>query len=252
MKRLIPILTIGRHGLIKTVRFKKRKYVGDLVNAVQIFNKKYVDELFIIDIDASRYNTDINFNLLEEAAGECFSPMTYGGGIKTIEDAKKLFRIGFEKICIQTAFYKRPEFIGELVDIFGAQSVIASIDYSSDIIRKNRVRKSSAGFKPPNNKLIDCCLFAQQLGVGEILINNKRLDGTFSGMDIETIAEVSRAVNVPVTACGGLESLEEFATICKSTDVSGIAAGSFFIFQRPHHAVLITYPSQEFLAKAHN
>ena len=132
IKRVIPVLLIKGNGLYKTRKFHNPSYVGDPINTIKIFNDKEVDEIIILDIDASKKNLSPNFNLIKEIASECFMPLTYGGGISTIDQAAKLFNLGVEKICLQTSTLTNIELIKELISEFGSSSIAACID-----IKKN-------------------------------------------------------------------------------------------------------------------
>ncbi|OAH06914.1 Imidazole glycerol phosphate synthase subunit HisF [Rhodobacteraceae bacterium SB2] len=242
MKRLIPILTMAGSRLIKTEKFRKRKYIGDLVNAVQIFNKKNVDELIIVDIDVTRSGCKPHFDLLENTASECFSPLTYGGGIQSMKEAEKLFKMGFEKISLQSTLYRNPNLVKSLVDNFGSQSIVASLDYRKTIFGSVKVQNATDGTLPPSKDLETCLMRCEDLGVGEIIVTSVDRDGTFSGMDYVYVAKMAERLSIPLVINGGLSSMDEYQLICDTTAISGIAGSSFFVLSRPHKAVLISYP----------
>ena len=239
--RVIPTLLLKNGGLVKTLKFKTPKYVGDPINAIRIFNEKEVDELIVLDIEASRLNKEPNYTLIEQFASECFMPLSYGGGIKTIEQAKRLFSLGIEKISIQNEAYINIDFINELASKFGNQSIVISID-----IKKNwRGKYFLYSSKTKKIIKIEWSNFLKSIvkaGAGEVVINSVDRDGTLSGMEIELIQKVCNAVDVPIIASGGVSSLED---IKSAVDVgaSAVAAGAFFVFTGPHNAVLITYPN---------
>ena len=239
--RLIPVLLLKNEGLVKTNKFLNPKYVGDPINAVKIFNEKEVDEIIIIDINATKDKTGPNFDLIKQITSECFMPLCYGGGIKSIDQASKIFSLGVEKICIQNAAYNDIKFINELSKKFGSQSVVVCIDLKKNWFGKlglfSSIKKRNIDFDWKNfiKRTIDS-------GAGEIMINFVDRDGTLSGMDYDTIHEVSTISNVPIIASGGLSSLNDMKSAIKA-GASAVSGGAFFVFSGPHKAVLITYPS---------
>ena len=243
--RVIPCLLLSgkRGGLVKTLKFAKPKYVGDPINAVRIFNEKEVDELMVLDIDASIEGRGPDFEMIDQLASECFMPLCYGGGIRSAEDARTLFSLGVEKVCLQASAYRNPSIIGEIADRAGQQAVVVSIDVTRNWLGKPQLY-SASGVKPLPGDWRDAVLNAIAAGAGEILLNSVHKDGTLSGPDLELIGEASRIAEVPLIATGGISSL---ADIRKATDAgaSAVAAGAYFVFQGPHRAVLITYPRYE-------
>jgi cyclase len=238
--RVIPTLLLSNGRLVKTHKFKNAKYVGDPINAIKIFNEKEVDELIIIDIDASRTGKDPDYKLLEKISGECFMPVAYGGGINSIEKARKVFSLGFEKISLQSAVFNTPEFIRSLSKQFGVQSLILSVDIKLDIFGKPRIYNSSKSKILSENFLT----FIKNLvknGIGEVLLNFVDKDGTMSGPNIEIIKKISEAIDVPLIALGGVSSLSDIKSVILA-GASAVSAGAFFVFQGPHKAVLISYP----------
>lgn len=238
--RVIPCLLLEDGGLVKTRQFGKPKYVGDPINAVRIFNDKYVDELIFLDIRASRLNQEPDYDLIERIAGECFMPLCYGGGVKSLEQAKKLVSLGVEKISVNSAFIDNPALIKQLVAELGAQSVVGAVDIKRNFWGHERV------FDASRNRLtaLDPETHIKQMitaGVGEIFINDVDRDGMFTGYNIERLKRLSQTSRVPLVACGGAQSLEDMQLAFES-GVSAAAAGSMFVFYGPHRAVLITYP----------
>ncbi len=241
--RVIPVLLIHKGGLIKSVKFKDYKYVGDPINAVKIFNEKEVDEIAVIDIDATRENRGPDIKKLTEIAGEAFMPMAYGGGITTVEQIKEIYYNGIEKIIINKAAVESPDLITQAAKLFGSQSVTVSIDVKKHFLKGTRVYtdngKTNTGLTPEE--------FAKRMentGAGEILLNSIDRDGAFGGYDYELISKVSSATGIPVIACGGASGIDDFKKAVQS-GASAVAAGSLFVFQLPHRAVLISYPSQQ-------
>lgn len=238
--RVIPCLLLQDGGLVKTQKFKKPKYVGDPINAVRIFNDKYVDELIFLDIRASRLNQAPDYDLVARIAGECFMPLCYGGGVKTLEQAKKLVSLGVEKIAVNSAFIHQPDLVNELVAELGSQSVVGAMDVKRNFWGHERVYDAS------RSKLtsLDPLEYAQQMvatGVGEIFVNDVDRDGMFGGYNLELIAKLSQNTNVPLIACGGANDLGDMQKVF-ARGASAAAAGSMFVFYGPHRAVLITYP----------
>lgn len=242
--RVIPCLLYSpsRGGLVKTLKFGKPKYVGDPINAVKIFNAKEVDELMLVDIDATREGRGPDFALIEEVAGECFMPLAYGGGIRNADDARTLFKLGVEKVCLQSAALRDPGIVRAIANHAGQQAVMLSVDVKRNWLGKPQLH-STAGLKTTGSWQ-DAVRAAVAAGAGEILLNAVDRDGTLSGMDVELIREASAIADIPLIAIGGAASL---ADIKAATDAgaSAVAAGAYFVFQGPHRAVLITYPRYE-------
>lgn len=238
--RVIPILLLHKGGLVKSVRFKDYRYVGDPINAVKIFNEKEVDEITVIDIDATRNNRPPDIRRIAEIAGEAFMPMAYGGGITTIQQIKDILFNGIEKVIINKAAHTQPELITEAAAFFGSQSIVVSIDVKKNLFGKYRVFTDNGR----NNSGTDPVVFAKTMeaaGAGELLLNAIEHDGTYKGYDFKLIEAVADAVEIPVIAAGGASRLEDFRAAIGS-GASAVAAGSMFVFQRPHQAVLISYP----------
>lgn len=244
--RVIPVLLLKDNGLVKTIKFKDSTYVGDPINSVRIFNEKEVDELAFLDITASIENRGPNFKLLEDIAGEAFMPMSYGGGITNMEEIKKLFNIGFEKIILNSSIYKNPKLISEAVKIFGSQSIVASIDVKKNMFGQYKLY-SFSGSKKERFDLLNYCKEIETYGIGELLVNSIDLDGTGKGYDIELIKMISVAINIPVIACGGAGCLNDFKNAVEKAGASSVAAGSMFVFMGKHRAVLINYPERDVL-----
>lgn len=245
--RIIPCLLLSDGGLVKTEKFSNPKYVGDPINAIRIFNEKEVDELFVIDIEASVKGSAPNFELIEQLASECFMPMGYGGGIKTLDQAKRLFDLGIEKVALQSVLATDRRLLPQIAGLFGSQAVVASVDVKKDWLGRRKIySKSGATF--PFSRWQDMVTSLVQEGAGEVLLNSVDLDGTRQGMDLELIEEASSLVDVPITAIGGVGSMQDFKA-ARDAGASAAAAGAFFVFQGTHRAVLISYPRrQELLA----
>jgi cyclase len=228
---------------VKSVRFKNHTYVGDPINAVKIFNEKEVDELVLLDISATAENRPPNIQQVKEIAGEAFMPLAYGGGITRLDEIRELIKAGVEKIVLNAAAFSNPQLISEGAKYVGSQSIVVSLDVKKNLWGKYKVYIRNGS----RNTDIDPVTFArqaEQAGAGEIFLNSIDRDGTFSGYDIELIHMVSSAIQIPVVAIGGASGLEDFALAIRN-GASAVSAGSMFVFQRPHRAVLISYPSQK-------
>jgi cyclase len=241
--RVIPVLLLNKGGLIKSVRFKNYRYVGDPINAVKIFNEKEIDEIVILDIDATREKRPPDLEKIKEIAGEAFIPLAYGGGITKIEEVRELFYIGVEKVIMNFSAVNQPALIAESAKAVGSQSVVVSIDVKKNLFGKFKVYTHN-GSGNTNYDPVEFARKMQDMGAGEIFLNSIDRDGTYDGYDLDLIAKVSSALSIPLIACGGAGKTEDFAAAVKQ-GASAVAAGSFFVFQRPHNAVLISYPSQQ-------
>ncbi len=246
--RVIPCLLLDHRDMVKTVKFSKPRYLGDPVNAVKIFNNKGVDELCILNIRASRDGTGPDMGLLKEIASEAFMPLSYGGGITGIEQIQELFAIGYEKVILNTALIRNPGLVREAVRFAGSQSIVASIDAKTDLFGKTSCWINDATEKvniPP----AEMAKRAQELGVGEILLNSVNCDGMMQGYDIHLIRQVTEAVTIPVIACGGARDIEDFKKAIRDGGAHAVAAGSLFVYYGPQKAVLITAPYEEDLVR---
>ena len=239
--RVIPCLLLKGDGLVKTVRFKEPKYVGDPINAVKIFNEKEVDELIFLDITATLEGRTPSFDRVRDIASECFMPMCYGGGVRSLEHARQLFNLGVEKVSLNTAAAENPALITELANAFGNQSIIVGVDVKHDWLGRPRVF-THCGTKNTGRAPVEYVREMEERGAGEILLNSVDRDGMMQGFDVEMIREVTQAVHVPVVACGGAGSVAHLGAAV-AAGASGVAAGSLFVFTGPHRAVLINYPT---------
>lgn len=243
--RIIPCLLVTRNGLVKTVRFAEPKYVGDPINAVKIFNEKEVDELVVLDIDASQHGTEPDYTLIRNLAGECRMPLCYGGGIKSLEQAVKIIKLGVEKVSLSSAAIANPSLVSEIARHIGSQSVVVVLD-----VRRGSTPGSFEVWtnNGKTNTRLDPVLLARQMqdaGVGEVTLNSIDNDGMMKGYDLELVGAVRRAVSVPMTALGGAGSLADVGALFRSAGIIGAAAGSLFVFKGVYRAVLINYPDRE-------
>ena len=240
--RVIPCLLIRGNGLVKTRKFKDPVYVGDPVNAMRIFSEKEVDEIVLLDIDASREGREPNYELIAEMAGEAFMPAAYGGGIRNLDQVRRLIRAGIEKVVINTAATESTDVIRAAADVFGNQAVVGAVDVKRTILGGYRVVAKSAtveikaGLEEHVQNLITA-------GVGEIFVNSVDRDGMMEGYDLQLIRSVTRIVNVPVIACGGAGTVDHLSQAVREGGASAVAAGSMFVFHGKRRAVLINYPT---------
>lgn len=243
-KRIIPVLLCDKmDSLVKTIKFKDPVYVGDPNNAVKIFNDKEVDELIFLDISATREKRGPNLSYIEEIASECFMPLCYGGGIRTLEDISNVIKTGVEKIAINTASYTEPDLIRKAADKFGSSTIVASIDVKKDLFGSYHVHIEGGKKSIKINPVTYAQKMAQE-GAGEILINAIDRDGTMAGFDLKLIESVCHAVDVPVIACGGAGKAADFKQAFEK-GASAAAAGAMFVFTGKHRAVLINYLSKQ-------
>lgn len=241
--RIIPSLLLQDNGLVKTVNFKNPKYVGDPINAVRIFNEKAVDELAVFDIDATAKGLEPNYSLIERIANQSRMPLCYGGGVKTVEQAQKIFGLGIEKIALSSAVLQNPDLITEIADRVGGQSVIVVLDVKKKLFGGYEVYthngKKTTGINP-----FDFAAKAQELGAGEILINSIDQDGLMKGYDLTLIDKVRERITLPLTVLGGAGSLSDIKKVIDKHRIIGVAAGSLFVFKGVYKAVLINYPTK--------
>jgi cyclase len=219
--------------------------VGDPINAVKIFNEKEVDELCVIDIDATREKRGPHLDFIREIVSEAFMPIAYGGGVTRIEEVRELLYSGVEKVIVNKMALTDPSFIRTCSDEIGAQSIVVSLDVKKTLFGGYKVF-SDNGRTDTGKSVVEQAKYMEQMGAGEILLNNIDRDGTYKGYDAQLIRDVSAAVSIPVVAVGGASSLEDFHQALEA-GASAVAAGSLFVFQRPHRAVLISYPDQDSL-----
>jgi cyclase len=243
--RIIPSLLLKNNGLVKTVCFKRQVYVGDPINAVRIFNDKEVDELAVIDIEAT-HRGSINYELLSRINKEAFMPLAYGGGIKNAGEIERILSLGYEKVIVNTGALVSPHFIAEAASIAGSQSVVVCIDMKKNWLGRCCVYNHLT-HKTMSLSAMEWAKRMETEGAGEILLYDVDREGTGTGYNIPAIREVAHAVTIPVIALGGAGRLEDFAEAVLQGGASAVAAGSFFVFHGPHRAVLITYPDKEAL-----
>lgn len=242
--RVIPCLLIHEGGLVKTTRFADPKYVGDPINAVRIFNEKEVDELIVVDIDATREKREPNYRVIADLANECRMPLCYGGGVTSVEQVERIIGLGVEKVALSSAVVARPELVSEAARQVGSQSVVVVLDVGrTGLLRKHEVMTHNGTIKTG----LDPAAWArrlEELGAGEIVVNSIERDGTMQGYDIEVASRIREAMTLPMTVLGGAGSLADVEDLIRTHRIIGAAAGSLFVFKGKYRAVLINYPNR--------
>ncbi len=247
--RVIPVLLLRNANLVKTLRFGKFKYVGDPANTVRIFNELEVDELLFLDITASREQRSPNLKVLAEMANECFMPLGYGGGVRSLADAKSVFDIGFEKISVNSGAIENPTLITEIARQYGSQAVIASIDVKSGFLGKFSLR-TDAGRRKIRRDPVEWAKEVEERGAGEILLTSIDREGTWQGFDLDLVRRVTDAVSIPVIAHGGAGTIAHVREVVKEAHASAVALGSMVVFQRKGMGVLVSFPDRKKLEEA--
>lgn len=242
--RIIPCLLLKNESLVKTVKFKEYNYIGDPVNTVRIFNELEVDELMFLDIFASKENRNINFKILQDISNECFMPLSYGGNVKSLDDVKKIFEIGFEKVVINSNAFNNLKLIEDISNYFGVQSVVGSIDVRQSFGGAKRIY-SHHGRKRQSTGIIDWAKQLENAGVGELLITSIDREGSWEGYDCELIESITCNVQVPVIANGGCGSVDHIGKVVKKTYASACAVGSMVVYQKKGMGVLVNFPDRK-------
>lgn len=246
--RVMPCLLVKNERLVKTVKFEKPAYIGDPINAIKIYNAKEVDELILLDITATIDKRQPSFKLLSEVTSECFMPLCYGGGIRSVRDIKRIFNLGVEKIAINSYAFENPTFITEASNLFGSQSIVFSMDVKKSLFGKYYAY-SLAGKKVTKEDPVRFAIMMEEMGAGEILLNSIERDGTWEGYDINLIRNVAGAVSIPVIACGGAGRVDDFGRAVRDGGASAVAAGSMMVYQGKGLGVLINFPTREELKR---
>jgi len=247
--RVMPCLLLRNWGLVKTVKFKNPNYVGDPINAIRIYNEKEVDELIFLDITATPEGKKPPFEMIREISGECFMPLTYGGGINRLEDIKTIFRLGVEKVAINTFAVENQNIIREAAEKFGSQSIIISIDVKRNMFGKYLV-STHGGRQATKLDPVRWAVEMEKAGAGEVLLTSIDRDGTMEGYDLELIKRVTSAISIPLIACGGAGTVQDFVNAVKVGGASAVAAGSMVVYQGKNRGVLIRFPSKAELKQA--
>jgi imidazole glycerol-phosphate synthase subunit HisF len=246
--RVIPILLLKGKGLVKSVKFKNHRYIGDPINAVRIFNDFKADELVFLDIIASIEKRTISLDFVRNVGDEANMPFSVGGGIRSIRNIRDIINCGAEKVILNTYAVENPDFIKKASEEFGSTTIVISMDVKNKIFGR-RCLKIVDGTK---STVLDPVVFARKMekfGAGEIIINSIDRDGEMNGYDLKLIEEVSKAVTIPVVAAGGCKSMGDFTDAINKSYASAVSAGSLFVYHGPRKAVLISYPTQSELRK---
>ncbi len=246
--RVIPVLLLKNKGLVKTVKFnkKKAKYIGDPINAVRIYNDLEADELVFLDILASKNNKVIDLDLVKRISDEAYMPFGVGGGITKLEQVDGLLNNGAEKVIINTGAFTNPKLIESIANKFGSQSVAVCIDVKKDFFGKERIM-IKGGEKKTSADLVRHIKHVQDIGAGEIIIQSMDHDGLMTGYNIDLIKKASDATSLPVVALGGAGSVSDFTKAYKEAGASALSAGSMFVFHGPRRGILINYPDKELI-----
>lgn len=242
--RIIPCLLVHNGGLVKTVGFKDPKYVGDPINAVKIFNEKEVDELIVVDIDATTKGKKPDFKLIEDLACECRMPLCYGGGITTAQEAERIISLGVEKVALSSALIETPELARTISQAIGTQSVVLVLDVKKNVFGRYSVFTHN-GRRNTKHDPFQLAKVIESYGVGEIVINSIDKDGTMTGYDVKLAERMRDVVDVPMTILGGAGSFDDIQQLIDRFEIIGAAAGSLFVFKGKYRAVLISYPSRD-------
>jgi cyclase len=242
--RFIPCLLVRNKGLVKTVRFKDGKYVGDPINAVKIFNEKEADELMVLDIDATSQDRGPDYTMIQRLAAECRMPLCYGGGVRSAADARRIIGLGVEKVSISAAALANPGLITDIADAVGSQSVVVVLDARKKMLGSRWEVMTRNGTVATGRCPIETAAEAEQLGAGEIVVNSVDNDGVMKGYDMALAERVRAATSVPLTILGGAGSLDDVEALVARFGIIGAAVGSLFVFKGPYKAVLINYPGQ--------
>ena len=241
--RVIPCLLIHNNGLVKTVNFKEKTYIGDPINTVKIFNEKHVDELMVVDIDSTTLDKEPNYSLIKKLANESRMPLCYGGGIKDEIQAKKIFNLGVEKIAISSAAIHNPNLINKISSMVGNQSVVIVLDIKKNLWGKYQVVTHN-GKKKVDINLDELILDIQKRGAGELVINSVDNDGKMQGYDYELLDRIHKLIKIPLTILGGAGSQNHLVDAYKRYSIIGLSSGSLFIYKGKYKAVLINYSNQ--------
>ncbi len=242
--RIIPCLLVKDKGLVKTVNFKHSKYVGDPINAVRIFNEKEVDELIVLDIDATFEGREPDYGMIEDLAAECRMPLCYGGGVTRSDQVQRIVQLGVEKVAMSAAAIEKPGLVEKAAECVGNQSVVIVLDVKKSSIGSKYEVRTHNGKKHTGKSPSELALEFEKRGAGEIVINSIDRDGLMKGYDLALVKEVRKSISVPLTIIGGAGSLNDIGSVINKYGTIGAAAGSLFVFKGTYRAVLINYPNR--------
>ena len=242
LKRIMPCLLVKEKRLVKTINFQNPSYVGDPINAVKIFNDKEVDELVLLDINASKVDSPIDYELIEDFAAECFMPLAYGGGVKTLADFKKLYRLGIEKVIVNTMLFDNPAIVKEAIKSYGSQSIVASVDVKRN--DKNEYQIYSHAKRVVEKSLIDFIKYTTSLGVGEILLTSVDREGTWEGYDTDLLNTINNMIDMPLIANGGCGRIDDLKKVLYENKIQAASLGSMAVYQKKDMGILIRFPKR--------
>ncbi len=243
LKRIMPCLLYDGKGLVKTVKFRHPSYVGDPINAIKIYNEKEVDELILIDINATKEKRKINISKIADFAGECFMPFAYGGGVKTVNEFYELFKNGVEKVVVNSLIFENPSVIKEAVSKYGSQAVVACLDYKKNMFGKKNVY-SFAGHSIKYSAIDFVKYLEQDLGVGELFLQSVDAEGTWAGFDNEFTKQITDLTSLPVIACGGAGNIEHLKEVLYTSGANAAGIGSMAVYSKKGMGVLINFPKR--------
>ena len=243
LKRIIPCLLYDGSGLVKTIKFKNPSYIGDPINAIKIFNDKEVDELILIDINASKQKRKPNFDKIADMASEAFMPFAYGGGVKTYEDFERLFKLGVEKVIINSLIQENPEVIKKVINHYGSQAVVACVDFKKSLFGK-MLPFSYLGHTIKNDLIAYAKYLSYDIGVGELMLYSVDRDGTWEGYDFETTQSIINSIDIPIIACGGCGKEDDLKNVLYQTKANAAAIGSMAVYSKKGMGVLINFPER--------
>ena len=243
-KRIMPCLLYDGKGLVKTIKFKHPSYVGDPINAIKIFNEKEVDELILIDISATKEKRKIDISKIADFAGECFMPFAYGGGVKKINEFYELYKNGVEKIIVNSLIFEDPDVVKQAVKKYGSQAVVACIDFKKNLFGKKNVY-SYSGHSVKQDIFEFIKYLEEDIGVGELFLQNVDAEGTWQGFDNDYVKEVVTFTSLPVIACGGAGNIEHLKKVLYESNANAAAIGSMAVYSKKDMGVLINFPKRD-------
>jgi cyclase len=246
--RVIPVLLLKNLGLVKSVKFRNCRYIGDPINAVKLFNDLGADELAFLDILASIEKRTISLDFVKRVGDEANMPFSVGGGIRSISEIQEILRAGAEKVILNTIASEKPSFVKEAAGEFGSSTIVISIDVNKSLFGKELVY-SYSGRKATKYDPVTFARLMEDNGAGEIIINSIERDGMMNGYDIPLVRRISEVVRIPVVALGGAGSYDDLHKGVTNAYASAVAAGSLFVYHGARRAVLINYPTEDELLK---
>lgn len=241
--RIIPVLLLKGNALVKSKAFKDYRYIGDPINAVKIFNDLKADELVFLDICATKENRTVSLEFVKNVGEEANMPFAVGGGIKSLEDIRKVIGAGAEKVVINSAAVENPDFILRASETYGSSTIVVCMDVKKNIFGDYKVWIKN-GSKSTRYAPVDFAKLMEEKGVGEIIAQSIEQDGMMNGYDINLIKKISEAVSIPVISLGGAGNLKHMKQSYIEGYASGLAAGSMFVYHGPQNGVLINYPEK--------